>query len=77
MEPVEVFAGTIMQAQMLKSILKDSEIDAFLKDEVIGSMAPWYTGPGGFASVKVMVSKNDYEKAMPVVAEFKKNINLE
>lgn len=74
MEPIEVFAGTIMQAQMLKSLLIDSEIEAFLKDEVIGSMAPWYTGPGGFASVKVVVSKNDYEKAKLIVAEFEKNI---
>lgn len=74
MEPIEVFAGTNMQAQMLKSILTDSGIEAFLKDEVIGSMAPWYTGPGGFAPVKVMVSKKDFEKAMPVVAEFEKNI---
>ncbi|HNW70025.1 MAG TPA: DUF2007 domain-containing protein [Bacteroidales bacterium] len=77
MEPIEVFAGTTMHAQMLKSILNDSEIEAFLKGEVIGSMAPWYTGPGGFASVKVMVSKNDYEKAMLVVAEFEKNIKQE
>jgi len=74
MEPIEVFAGTTIQAQMLKSILNDSEIEAFLKDEVIGSMAPWYTGPGGFASVKVVVSKDDYEKAMLIVAEFEKNI---
>jgi hypothetical protein len=74
MEPIEVFAGTTIQAQMLKSILNDSEIEAFLKDEVIGSMAPWYTGPGGFASVKVVVSQNDYDKAMLVVAEFEKNI---
>jgi len=74
MEPVEVFAGTIMQAQILKSLLEDSEIEAFLKDEIMGSMAPWYSSGGGAASVKVIVSQNDYEKAALVVAEFEKNI---
>ena len=74
MEPVEVFAGTIMQAEILKSLLEDSEIEAFLKDEIMGSMAPWYSSGGGAASVKVVVSKDDYEKAMLVVTEFEKNI---
>ena len=74
MEPVEIFAGTIMRAELLKSILKDSEIESFLKDEVMGSMAPWYTSSGGLASVKVVVSTDDYEKAMQVVTEFEKNI---
>ena len=74
MEPIEVFAGTLMQAEILKSLLEDSEIEAFLNDEYMGSMAPWYTSGGGSTSVKVMVSKNDYEKAMLVVAEFENNI---
>jgi len=74
MEPVEVFAGTIMQAGILKSLLEDSEIEAFLKDEIMGSMAPWYSSGGGAASVKVVVSKSDYERAILVVAEFEKNI---
>lgn len=74
MEPVEVFAGTIMQAEMLKSLLEDSEIETFLKDEAMGTMLPWYASGGGAASVKVVVSKDDYEKAMPVVAEFENNI---
>ncbi len=75
MDPVVVFAGTIMQAEMLKSLLEDTEIEAFLKDEAMGTIAPWYASSGGIASVKVVVSKDDYEKAMLVVAEFEKNIN--
>jgi len=74
MDPVVVFAGTIMQAEMLKSLLEDTEIEAFLKDENMGTIAPWYASSGGIASVKVVVSKDNYEKAMLVVAEFEKNI---
>lgn len=74
MEPVEVFAGTIMQAEILKNLLEDTGIEAFLNDEAMGTIAPWYTSAGGSAPVKVVVSKSDYEKAMLVVAEFEKNI---
>ena len=75
MDPVVVFAGTIMQAEMVKSLLLDTEIDAYLMDEAMGTIAPWYASSGGMASVKVVVPKKDYEKAMLVVAEFEKNIN--
>ncbi len=74
MDPVVVFAGTIMQAEMVKSLLLDTEIDAYLMDEAMGTIAPWYASSGGMASVKVVVPKKDYEKAMLVVAEFEKNI---
>ncbi|HCT30995.1 MAG TPA: hypothetical protein DIW31_09740 [Bacteroidales bacterium] len=74
MDPIVVFAGTIMQAEMLKSLLEDTEVEAFLKDEAMGTIAPWQASAGGASSVKVVVSKNDYEKAMLVVAEFEKNI---
>lgn len=74
-EPVEVFAGTIWQAELLKSILEDSGIDAFLRDENLGTLAPWYASPGGAGSVKVIVSSLDVEKASLIVENFVKNIN--
>jgi hypothetical protein len=74
MEPVVVFSGTIMQAELLKSMLEDAEIEAFLKDEFTGTLFPWFTAPGGTGSVKVVVSEEDLAKATPLVEEFKKNI---
>jgi hypothetical protein len=73
-EPVEVFAGTIWAAQMVKSLLEDSEIEAFLLDENTGTLAPWYTSAGGAGSVRVVVSNRDYERARPVVEEYENNI---
>jgi len=35
--PVEVFAGSAMQASLVKSLLENSGIDAFLKDEYMGT----------------------------------------
>jgi len=72
-EPVEIFAGTIWEAEMVKSLLENAEIETFLKDENTGTLAPWYTAGGGAGSVKVVVSSLDYETARSIVAEFEKN----
>jgi hypothetical protein len=72
-KPVEVFSGTIWEAGLLKSILADEEIEAFLGDENTGTLAPWYTAAGGAGSVKVIVSSLDLERAMVIVEEFGRN----
>ena len=71
--PVEVFAGTAVQASIVKSLLENAEIDAYLKDEFTGVLYPWHTTPGGVGAVKVIVSSVDLEKARIVVAEFENN----
>ncbi|KAF0203711.1 MAG: hypothetical protein FD170_784 [Bacteroidetes bacterium] len=76
-EPVVVFAGNTWQAGLLKSLLENAEIEAFLKDEVIGTLNPWWTASGGVGSVKVVVDSANYDKAMLVVEEFEKNLKQE
>mgnify|MGYP001214692010 CR=1 FL=1 len=73
-EPVEVFSGTIWEAQLVKSLLENVEIETFLKDENTGTMAPWYTAAGGAGSVTVVVSNLDYDRARDIVAEFETNM---
>jgi hypothetical protein len=72
--PVEVFAGSVWEAEMVKSILEDSEIECFLKDEITGTLYPWYTASGGAGSVKVVVSSEIYPKAKIIVEEYEQNI---
>lgn len=72
-EPVEVFSGTTWEASMVKSLLANAEIEAFLIDENVGTLAPWYTGSGGVGAVKVVVSSADYVKAKLVVAGYENN----
>ena len=76
-EPVVVFAGNTWQAGLLKSLLENAEIEAFLKDEVIGTLNPWWTASGGVGSVKVVVDAENYDKAMLVVEEFESNLKEE
>ena len=72
--PVEVFAGTAVQASLVKSLLENAEIEAYLKDEFTGVLYPWHTSPGGVGAVKVFVSSVDHEKAIIVVDEYESNV---
>ncbi|MBW6491817.1 MAG: DUF2007 domain-containing protein [Lentimicrobium sp.] len=76
-EPVVIYSGNAWQAGLLKSILDDAEIEAFLKDEIIGTLNPWWTASGGVGSVKVVVDQINYYKAILIVAEFENNLKKE
>ena len=71
--PVEVYAGSIWEVEMVKSLLKNAEIETFLQDENTGTLAPWYTAGGGAGSVKVVVSNLDFEKARLIIMEYENN----
>jgi hypothetical protein len=71
---VEIFDGTTWQAEMVKSLLESAEIEAFMKDEIVGTLNPWYTAPGGAGSVKVYVSNLNYDQAKIIVHEYEKNL---
>ena len=73
-KPVEIFAGTEWQAGMVKSLLENADIEAFLIDEIIGTLNPWWTAPGGAGSVRVFVSNSDYDEAKLIVEEYEKNL---
>ena len=70
--PVVVFEGNDWEASMVKSLLNNAEIEAFLKDERMGVLAPWNVTAGGAGPVKVIVSNIDDDQALEVVAEFEK-----
>ena len=72
---IEVFAGSSMQAYMVKSLLENVEIEVFLKDENIGRIVPFQAAPGGAGAVKVFVSDTDLNIARQIVAEYEYNIN--
>jgi len=75
--PVEVFAGTAVQATLVKSLLENAEIEAYLKDEFTGVLYPWHSSPGGVGAVKVLVSSDDQIKAKIVVDEYENNLKKE
>ncbi|PLX15704.1 MAG: hypothetical protein C0597_08550 [Marinilabiliales bacterium] len=74
-ELVEVFAGTSLQAEMVKSLLLDVNIEAFIKDGHMGTMFPFHTAPGAAGSVKIVVSNQNYDQAKLIVEDYYRNLN--
>ncbi|SMO75132.1 Putative signal transducing protein [Saccharicrinis carchari] len=68
--PIEIFSGDLYEAEMVKNLLENENIEAFLKDEYIGTIAPWYSAPGGAGSVKVIVLSKYFEKARRIVEAY-------
>jgi hypothetical protein len=71
--PVEVYAGSVWETSLLKSLLENAEIEVFLKDEIRGLQEPFVVSAGGSNPIKVMVDGSDLEKALEVVRDFKVN----
>ena len=71
---IEVFAGNIIEAGMVCSLLESAGIHAYLKDEIMGTMNPWFVSAGGVGAVKVLVSALDFETAKLLVEDYRSNI---
>jgi hypothetical protein len=74
---IEIFAGTLWQAGMVKSLLEDSGIQAFIADEIIGTLNPWWTAPGSAGAIKVCISSADYNNAKKIVDQYEQNLKEE
>ncbi len=71
--PVEVFAGMLWEAELLRAILEDAEIYAFLTDKIFGGVLPPIYSATDTGQVKVKVSDRDVERAKVIVREFEEN----
>ncbi len=76
-KPVEIFSGTQWEATMIKSLLENEQIESFIKNEIMGTLNPFYTSSSGSLQVQLMVSSNDFDKSLNVVKEYKKNAEEE
>lgn len=65
---VEVFSGSLWQADFVVSLLGNNEIEAVTKDGMVVNV----TLPATAVEVSVLVNEKDYEAAMEVVREYEK-----
>ncbi|GAP43183.1 hypothetical protein TBC1_111325 [Lentimicrobium saccharophilum] len=72
--PVRIYSGSPWHAALLKSILEDAGIPAFLKDEYIATIAPWNAAPGGYNTTDVMVAGQDFEAGRAIAETFEQNL---
>ena len=71
--PVIVFTGTTLDAGMIQSLLQQEGIQAFIKNELISSIAPWQIEPGGLGAAKVVVSASNKDQAVKIINDFSSN----
>jgi len=69
---VTIYAGSLLEVQLLRSLLETEGIMVFLKDEILGTNAPAYTAAGGVGAIKVVIAKKDLDRAKLIVQEFLK-----
>jgi len=70
-EIIEIYSGTLWESGMIASLLKDAEINSFIKNSILDSYAydPIYA-----TAVKVMIVASDYKRAKEVVDIYCNNL---
>jgi len=67
---VKVFQGSPMDAEIVKDILMDNQIEVNVRNEFMGTIAPWHVTPGGFNPVEIEVLEKDFDAAIELVKAF-------
>jgi hypothetical protein len=58
-----VFAGSSIEASLVRNFLEGEGVSALLADEFIGATAPHLAAGGGAGAVKVQVARTDAARA--------------
>ncbi|MBS2209877.1 DUF2007 domain-containing protein [Carboxylicivirga mesophila] len=69
---VEVFSGTLWEAEMIRTLLMDAQIAHFLKNSTLND---FMYDPIGAEGVKVMVLENEVEQAKKIIDNYLQNLN--
>ena len=69
--PYEIFEGSAWETGLLKSILEDNDIEAFMTEAY---SLPWNSMPTRGASAKLFVALENFEQAKAIVDEFYTNM---
>ncbi len=68
---IEIFSGTLWEAEMIKNLLQEAGIDSFLNNSVHNSYA---YNPIIASGVKVMIFESEADKARKIVDIYYKNL---
>ncbi len=73
-KPVIVYSGNAVDAHLIRAYLQSGGIEAFVQDEMSGTLLPYAASVGGVGAVKVLVAIRDREEAQKMVQEFLNNL---
>lgn len=69
-EFVQIYAGELWQSSMIRDLLEDNGIHAFVENELMGTIIPSQITSGGIAPIKVKIYDSDFERAKELIDEF-------
>ncbi|HEY0667070.1 MAG TPA: DUF2007-related protein [Sphingobacteriaceae bacterium] len=72
MEPEEIFYGSLWEAEIIQGLLSSGGIEAYVQDDLTGTIAPWRMTTSDVESVKLLVSKEEAKKAKAIIAAYQK-----
>lgn len=67
---VVIFSGNAMEAEMVKNLLEEHGIQSCIRNQNMGTIAPWYISAGGHSPVDVEVLESDKDAAMELIGFF-------
>lgn len=69
--PVEIFTGSLWEAEVVQGLLNSEGIETFVRDDHTGTIAPWVMVTGGVDSVRLMVAEPEAARARQVISEYR------
>ena len=67
---IVIFRGNPVDSEIIKDMLIDQGIIANLRNQLMGTIAPWQVSAGGLDPVEVEIFARDKEKALDLIEEF-------
>jgi hypothetical protein len=65
---VQVFAGPVVKAGLIRSLLEADGLTVFVRDENMATMEPWLRYGAGIGAAKVVVPRDQAERAREILA---------
>jgi hypothetical protein len=66
---IEVFAGTAIDAAVVRSALEADGLHVVVTNEEMGTLAPFQVAPGGVAAVRLLVAEEDAARAREIIEQ--------
>lgn len=74
-ELISIFSGTPIEAEMVNQLLNENDIETLIKNQLMGTLAPWQVSAGGHDPVEVIIHNRDFQKAQGLVNNFRHGYN--
>jgi hypothetical protein len=74
---VTVFSGSSMDAEIIKQYLESNGVMATIRNQFMGTIAPWQVSGGGTSPADVEVLEHDRQAALALINGFENDTSQE